>query len=124
MRQLTTRDALATLIVAAVVTPFVVYSVRGTTWFLEDPRGMAGVGLVGGVLALLALGRSAFGAGAFRDVMTMLAVVSLGFGVAALVAETTWFLLVPMVAALLVFWALAVVHDAGYLPTHRIQTHS
>lgn len=44
MRKLTLRDILATLIVAAVVVPFIGYSVRGSMPFVHDPRGMAGIG--------------------------------------------------------------------------------
>ena len=39
MRKLTTRDLLATLIIAAVVVPFVGYSARGSMHFVQDPRG-------------------------------------------------------------------------------------
>jgi hypothetical protein len=119
MRKLTIRDALATLIVAAVVVPFVGYSVRGSMPFVQDPRGMAGVGIVGAVLALLAFGRRAFGSGAFESVMVTLGVLTVGFGIAALIAETMWVLLVPMVAGLVLLWVLALVHDAGYIgPAH------
>jgi hypothetical protein len=57
MRKLTVRDLVATLIVAAVVVPFIGYSARGSMPFVEDPRGMAGVGIVGSVLAIMAFGR-------------------------------------------------------------------
>jgi hypothetical protein len=119
MRKLTIRDALATLIVAAVVVPFVGYSVRGSMPFVQDPRGMAGVGIVGAVLAFVAFGRRAFGSGAFESVMVTLGVLTLGFGIAALIAETMWALLVPMVVGLVLLWMLALVHDAGYIgPAH------
>lgn len=51
MMRLTKRDAFATVIVAAVVVPYVGYIVRGSMPFIEDPRGMAGVGLIGLLLA-------------------------------------------------------------------------
>ena len=41
--------------------------------FVQDPRGMAGVGLVGAVFALAAFGRRAFGSGMFERAMTALA---------------------------------------------------
>jgi fatty acid desaturase len=119
MRKLTFRDLLATLIVAAVVVPFVGYSVRGSMPFVQDPRGMAGVGIVGALLAFAAFGRKGFGTGTFETVMVTLAIVTIGFAVAALIAETMWWLLVPMVAGLVLMWALALMHDAGYVaPTH------
>lgn len=119
MRKLTLRDLLATLIVAAVAVPFVGYSVRGSMPFVQDPRGMAGVGIVGALLAFAAFGRHGFGTGTFETVMVTLAVITIGFGIAALIAETMWWLLVPMVAGLVLMWALALMHDARYVaPTH------
>ena len=113
MRKLTVRDAVASLIVAAVLIPFVGYSARGSWPFVEDPRGMAGVGIAGALLAVWAFGREAFTTGRFGETMTTLAVVAVGFGVAALIAENTWWLLVPMVAGLVAVWLLGVLHDAG-----------
>jgi hypothetical protein len=97
MRKLTLRDLLATLITAAVVAPFVGYSVRGSMPFAQDPRGMAGVVIVGTVLAFAVFGRKAFGTGAFEMVMVTLGVLTLGFAVAAL--------LVPAMADLVLMWA-------------------
>jgi hypothetical protein len=120
MRKLTLRDMLATLIVAAAVVPFIGYSVRGSMPFVQDPRGMAGVGIVGCLLTFAALGREALGTGTFERFMLTLGVLTLGFGVAALIAETSWALLVPMVAGLVIIWASALLHDAGYLaPAHQ-----
>lgn len=113
MRKLTARDAWATLIVAAVVIPFIGYSARGSWPLVEDPRGMAGVGIVGALLAVWAFGRGVFRSGTFGAVMTALAAVAVGFGLAALIAENTWALLVPMVAGLVAVWLLGVLHDAG-----------
>jgi sensor histidine kinase regulating citrate/malate metabolism len=115
MRKLTMRDLLATLITAAVVVPFIGYSVRGSMPFVEDPRGMAGVIAVGTVLTLAAFGRRAFGTGAFESVVVILGVLTLGFAIAALIAETVWALLVPAMAGLVITWALALMHDAGYV---------
>jgi hypothetical protein len=63
MRRLTIKDLLATLIVAAAVVPFAGYSARGSMPFVHDPRAMATVGVVGGLLAFAVLGRKAFGTG-------------------------------------------------------------
>ena len=124
MRKLTFRDLLATLIVAAVVVPFIGYSARGSMPFVEDPRGMAGVGIVGSLLAFIAFGRKGFGTGSFERVMVTLAVVTIGFGIAALIAETVWALLVPMVAGLVLMWALALMHDAGYVAPEHAAGHA
>ncbi len=119
MRKLTLRDLLATLITAAVVVPFVGYSVRGSMPFVQDPRGMAGVVIVGTVLAFAVFGRRAFGTGTFEMLMVTLGVLTLGFAIAALIAETVWALLVPAMAGLVLMWALALLHDAGYVvPEH------
>lgn len=124
MRKLTARDLLGTLVVAAVVVPFIGYSVRGSMPFVQDPRGMAGVGIVGAVLAFAAFGRKAFGSGAFEAVMVTLGIVTIGFGIAALIAETMWALLVPMMAGLVLMWVLALVHDAGYMAPRRAIRHA
>jgi hypothetical protein len=124
MRKLTVRDLVATLIVAAVVVPFIGYSARGSMPFVQDPRGMAGVGIVGSLLAFIAFGRKAFGTGSFESIMVTLAVVTIGFGIAALIAETVWALLVPMVAALVLMWALALMHDAGYVAPEHAAGHA
>ena len=122
MRKLTIRDLLTTLIVAAVVVPFIGYSVRGPMPFVHDPRGMAGVGIAGCLLTFAAFGRGRLGTGAFEWFMVTLGVLTLGFGIAALVAETSWALLVPMVAGLVIIWAAGLLHDAGYIaPAHAVR---
>jgi hypothetical protein len=112
MRNLTIRDALATLVMAAVVVPFLGYSIRGSMPFVQDPRGMAGVGIVGVILLAVAFGTEAFRTHRFGPVMTVVGIVTLGFGIAALIAETSWALLVPMVAGMVVLWALGLTEDA------------
>jgi hypothetical protein len=122
MRKLTFRDLMATLIVAAVVVPFIGYSVRGSMPFVHDPRGMAGIGIAGCLLTFAAFGRERLGTGAFEWFMVTLGVLTLGFGIAALVAETAWALLVPMVAGLVIIWAAGLLHDAGYIaPAHAVR---
>ena len=119
MRKLTTRDLLGTLIIAAAVVPFIGYSARGSMPFVHDPRGMAGVIIVGALLAFAAFGRQALGAGTYEWIMVALGVLTVGFAIAALIAETVWALLVPAMAGLVLMWALALLHDAGYLaPSH------
>ena len=124
MRKLTTRDLLATLITAAVVVPFVGYSVNGSMPFVQDPRGMAGVGIVGCLLAFAAFGRRGFGTGGFETVMVTLGVLTLGFAIAALIAETVWALLVPAMGGLVLMWGLAILHDAGYLAREHAAGHA
>ncbi len=124
MRKLTARDLLATLLIAAVVVPFIGYSARGSMPFVQDPRGMAGVVIVGAVLAFAVFGRRAFGTGTFEWVMVTLGVLTLGFAIAALIAETVWTLLVPAMASLVLLWALALAHDAGYVAPEHATRHA
>lgn len=112
MRNLTIRDAIATLVTAAVVVPFVGYSIRGSMPFLQDPRGMAGVGIVGVVLLAITFGPAAFRAHRTGVILTVVCLVALGFGIAALIAETSWTLLVPMAAGIVVLWILGLTGDA------------
>ena len=122
MRKLTIRDLMTTLIVAAVVVPFIGYSVRGSMPFVHDPRGMAGVGIAGCLLTFAAFGRERLGTGTFEWFMVTLGVLTLGFGIAALVAETSWALLAPMVAGLVIIWAAGLLHDAGCIaPAHAVR---
>jgi hypothetical protein len=124
MRKLTVRDLLATLVIAAVVVPFIGYSAHGSMPFVQDPRGMAGVVIVGAVLAFAMLGRRALGTGTFEWVMVTLGVLTLGFAIAALIAETVWVLLVPAMAGLVLMWALALMHDAGYVAPEHAGGHA
>jgi hypothetical protein len=54
--RLTKKDLITTALVAAVAVPYVGYLVRGEMPFIQDPRGMAGVGIVGLVLSFAAWG--------------------------------------------------------------------
>jgi len=83
MRKLTIRDLLATLITAAVVVPFVGYWVNGSMPFVQDPRGMAGVGIVGALLAFAAFGRKGFGTGSFEMVMVTIVRLRSARGISA-----------------------------------------
>ena len=54
------RDGVATLLVSAVVVPYIGYLVKGSMPFIHDPRGMAATALVLGLAAAAVLGREAF----------------------------------------------------------------
>jgi hypothetical protein len=47
--------------------------------------------------------------------MAMLGLLTLGCGIAALITGTSWALLVPLVAGVVIMGVLALLHDAGYL---------
>jgi hypothetical protein len=57
-------------------------------------------------------------------VMVTLGVLTLGFAIAALIAEIMWALLVPAMAALVVMWALAILRDADYLAREPAAGHA
>ena len=56
--------------------------------------------------------------------MVTLAVLTHGFAIAALIAETVWALLVPMVTGLVLMWGLALMHDAGYVAPDHAAGHA
>ena len=85
---------------------------------------MAGVGIVGCLLAFVLLGRKALGTNTFEWVMVMLGVLTLGLAIAALIVETSWALLVPMMAGLVLMWGLALIRDAGYVATGHAARHA
>lgn len=112
MRRLTVRDAFGTLIVAAIVVPFVGYSMHGSMPFVRHPGEMAAVGIAGCLLAFAAFGRGAFGTGTFEAIMAMTLLLTVGCGIAALIAAA-WTMLVPMVGGTVFMCVLALLHDAG-----------
>ena len=119
MRYRTIRELLATVVTVAVLVPFVGYSVRGSMPFVEDPRGMAGVGLLGVLVVGAAFGIEAFQQPGSGPVLTALAAVTSVFGLAALIAETSWALLVPMIIGLVALWLVGVAGDAVAVAAHR-----
>ena len=111
------KDLVATLLIAVVVVPYVGYLIWGEMPFIQDPRGMAAVGIVGLLLCFAAWGlglRSMFG-----KVMLVLGVATLGLGIAAALvgAEGSELLLATFIGAAVVVWAIETMHDAGLFGT-------
>ena len=109
------KDLIATLLIALVVVPYIGYLIWGEMPFIQDPRGMATVGIVGLVLCFAAWG---LGLGSlFGKVMLVLGVATLGLGIAsALVgAEGSELLLAIFIGAAVIVWAIETMHDAGML---------
>jgi len=104
------RDVVATLLVAAIVVPYVGYRVRGSMPFIEDPRGMAATALVLGVAAAAVVGRRAF-RGTWGAIAGFFAVASAALGVVTLIradeGELSEGLLAAFIAAIVVAWVLA-----------------
>jgi hypothetical protein len=107
------RDGLATLLVAAILVPYIGYLVRGSMPFIQDPRGMAAAGLVLGVAAVVVLGRKAF-RGTWGVTAGGIAVAAGGFGIIALLrAQDSEGLLAVFVAAVAIAWLLAELARTG-----------
>jgi hypothetical protein len=110
------RDGLATLLVAAVVVPYLGYLARGRMPFLEDPRGVAATGLVLGAAAAAVLGRAAF-RGTWGVAAGFCAIVSAAVGVVAFIrayeGALSEGLLACFVGAMVVAWVLAELVHVG-----------
>jgi hypothetical protein len=102
----TTRDVVATVLVAAIVVPYIGYLIAGEMPFIEDPRGMAATGLVLGLAAAAVAGRAALTPTPLHRATLASGVVALGLGIAALWAETSEVLLALFVVAIVITWGL------------------
>ncbi len=119
MRRLRVWDAVAALAVLAIAVPYIGYLWHGSMPFIQDPRGMAGTGLVLGVVAFAAALRAA-PAGRVEVGMAVATLV-LGF-VALALAETfaAEVLLAVFMGAILVTWAAETLRHAGLAwPVHH-----
>ncbi len=116
MRLLTMRDWLGTVLVVAIVVPYVGFLVRGDMPLIQDPRGMATIALVLGAAAFLVMG--IYGVGVLGRAEWGLAFAALGVGVAALLlAETAaaYTLLAVFVAMIVLLWAVKMLDHAGLI---------
>jgi hypothetical protein len=104
--RITYRDAIATLLVAAIVVPYLGYLTWGDMPFIEDPRGMAATGLVLGLAAAAVAGRAALDPEPLHRAALGSGVAALALGIAALWAETNEVLLALFIAAIVVTWAV------------------
>lgn len=80
--RLTSKDRVATGLVAAVAVIYVVYLTLGHVWFVDTVREMAIIGLVGGFLSRLIGGRASFSP---RWPAVVAAFTTLGLGIVAMV---------------------------------------
>jgi len=109
------RDWVATVLVVAVLVPYIGYLLRGTMPFVEDPRGMSATGLVLGLAAYVVLGIPA-DARRGHVLEAALAGTSLALGVAALaLAETlvAEVLLAVFMVSIVVVLAVTLAAHAG-----------
>lgn len=113
MRRLTFRDAIATVVLAAVAIPYIGYIVWGEVPLVEDPRGMAAVGILGLILSFLAWGiglHSTFG-----KVMLLIGLAAIGIGIAAafIGSEGSELLLAFFMAVIAVVYAAEIAYHAS-----------
>jgi uncharacterized membrane protein YfcA len=118
--KLTFRDAIASILVAAIAVPYIGYLVNGEMPFIKDARGMSAVGLVLGAVAFLVLqtGNVDDRVGQGEGVG---AIVSMALGVAALLlAETAAaeVLLAVFMGSILLVYAFEVADHAGLVHAH------
>lgn len=102
------RDIVATLLVAAIVIPYIGYLVNDGMPFIKDSRGMAGTALILG-LAACAIGGSATGTpGIVVKLTGALGVLTLTLGFATLLTEHE-VLLALFIGSIVLLWAIATV---------------
>lgn len=121
--RLTWRDGVATILVAAIIVPYVGYLINGSMPFIQDPTGMAGVGLFFGLAAAVIGDWIAVAAGTAQRVTTMaLGIVSFGLGIAALLSEHLFsaagsaIVLGAFMLSIFGLWAFALLRHSGILP--------
>lgn len=125
--QIKLHDWIATLLVAAIVVPYIGYLVNGSMPFIQDVTGMAAVGLVIALVAVSVIGPDGF-RGTWGRVAAVTGVVAALLGVAAVFVGETWAhgetLLAYFIGAVVVTWLIAVLTDVRVLspdgdPAHR-----
>ena len=117
------RDTIATVLVALIIAPYIGYLVNGSVPFVQDPRDMAALGLVLGLVAAVVLGRPAFSGGILGRAAVLAGVGSaaLGFGTLIWAEEGTFseVLLAIFIGSIVLTWTLAILVDTGALHSGR-----
>jgi len=122
--RITSRNIVATLLVAAIVVPYIGYLVWGEMPFIEDPRGMGAIGLILGIAAALVAGRAAFDPEPLHRIALGAGVVALALGVATVWVETSETLLAVFIVAIVATWILGETASArGSVPAGRPMAH-
>jgi len=118
--RLTWKDAVATLLLAAIVIPYAGYLAWGSMPFIQDPTGMAGAGIVLGAIAAYVGGWIVIRTGnAMRYLTATLGLVSLALGLLALAGEnlfsaTVWeYVLGAFIASIVLLWGIAIGRHSG-----------
>src|SRR5690349_23359712 len=104
--KITYKDLIATLLVAAIVVPYLGFLAWGQVPLIQDARGMTGAGLLLGLGAAAVAGRAAFRRDVDHRTALGSGIVALLLGVTAVWAETSAVLLGFFMVAIVVTWAL------------------
>ena len=122
--KLTIRDGIATVFVAAVLVPYVGYLVRGDMPFIKDPRGMAATALILGIAAFFTAGRDFTASTVGRaELDAGIGIAVLGFVTLALAGTAAAeVLLAVFVAAIVLVWAVQMLHHAGLFENRSSRT--
>jgi hypothetical protein len=105
--RLTWRDGAATLVVGALVVAYIGLLVNGSVGFIQGPRSIASIGLLSALILCPLSGIKVFDG--WAGAISVLGAVTLGLGVATLVAES-WVFLAAFIVAVIAMWALATLH--------------
>ena len=119
-----TRDLTATLIVASIGVLYM-YVVGGSTLgFISDSRGVAGAGLVFGLVACAIAGESVTvsKAGTWRSIAGVLVFIVVAAGIATVITNNATVLTVFM-TVLVLLWAGSTLHHLA-APGHRAVTRT
>jgi len=123
--RITYKDAVATLLVAAIVVPYLGYLAWGDMPFIQDLRGMAATGLVLGLAAAAVAGRAAFDPEPMHRAALAAGVAALALGIAALLVGSSEVLLAVFIAAIVVTWALGeIARTRGPVASDQPMAHS
>src|SRR5687767_2649950 len=104
------KEMLATALVAAILVPYVGYSISGSMPMVADARGMGATGLLLGMAAWMMLGSDAFGP---RWLGVGGALVATALGATAAILETgtaSTVFLGAFIAVIVAMWLVAMVH--------------
>jgi hypothetical protein len=117
------RDGIATLLVAAIVVPYIGYLEHGSVPFVHDQRGIAATGVAFGLAAAAVLGRTTF-RGTWGVAAAFFAILSGAVGVVASIRADEGplgdGLLAVFIGAATVAWVLAeLVHTGLMKPRSR-----
>ena len=120
------RDVIATLLVAVTAVVYVDVVGGSSVGFIADPRGVASLGLVLGLVACAVAGESITVSkpGTWRTIAGVLVAVLVASGLLAVVTDG-WAVLAVFMGALVVLWAGTTLHHLfGASPSVTHRTHA